>query len=471
MTAPHTTGPMLFLRACDAAGLSLAVTLVRPDGVTPPAVTASGTVGPPAPIWSHAGATVWRWDLHLPAGDAWYAVDDRRFPVETDFTGDISVAFVSCNGQEHGDLDRPPESRNALWAHLARRPAVHLLLHGGDQIYADEVTESHPHSRGWPDEIPAHLDPPERAALRAALSDAYFDRYATQWAQPGYAEAVARTPSLCMWDDHDICDGWGSLKSRALDSDVGRVLFDCARAAFLVFQFGCRPDERPAIVAKRDGPGMPWRIDLPGATVLAPDLRSSRRPDRVMDAENWDTVETMFQTLPPGRTLVVSSVPALGPRLSLVERMMKLTRRMERYEDDLRDQWQSYKHRDEWKRFLRLLLGAHESDGRDVTVLSGEIHLATRAEMRARAAMPVQQLVASGISHPAPPDGYAKALGTLARLGEAPLRGHKIRLRPLPGQRRIYTAQRNYLMLDRRGDAWSASWYLEDDGETAPIPL
>ena len=56
-------------------------------------------------------------------------------------------------------------------------------------------------------------------------------------------------------------------------------------------------------------------------------------------------------------------------------------------------------------------------------------------------------LVASGISHPPPPKAYAAGLGLLASLGEAPFPGRPIRLLPLPGQRRIYTSKRNFLIL------------------------
>src|SRR3546814_14954218 len=72
-----------------------------------------------------------------------------------------------------------------------------------------------------------------------------------------------------------------------------------------------------------------------------------------------------------GRVLLLSSVPALGPRLSWVEAVMSVTPRMEKYEDDLRDQWQSHAHREEWRRFLRLLIETHTRDTTPVTVLSG----------------------------------------------------------------------------------------------------
>lgn len=76
-----------------------------------------------------------------------------------------------------------------------------------------------------------------------------------------------------------------------------------------------------------------------------------------------------------------------------------------------------------------------------------------------------------GIAHPAPPPAYAFGLGLLAALGEDPLPGQPIRLHPLPGRPWLYSAERNYLMLERSGGDWSASWELEDSGRTLPLIL
>ncbi|CAM4010285.1 alkaline phosphatase D family protein [Palleronia rufa] len=464
------TGPMLFLRSASPQGVRVAATCLRPQGAPAPVIRTDRDHEARALV-TRAGATLWRADLDLPAGGARYSCDGTAYDVATDLGGDLTVAFVSCNGQEHGDLDRPPQDRNLMWSHLARRldaETVQLLIHGGDQIYADEVTRVHPLSRDWPNDVPDRLDADQARDLRAALDDAFFRRYATQWPQPGYENVVARVPSVCMWDDHDICDGWGSLRRRAQASDVARVLFDAAREAFLLFQFGCHPDERPGI-SLGSGRALSWRVDLPGLSVVAPDLRSTRTKRNVMDGDTWSGFLKGLERTEE-RVLLVSSVPALGPRLSLVERLMKLTRRMEDYEDDLRDQWQSYAHRTEWQRFLRALMAVHDRDGHAVTVLSGEIHLATRGTMDT-ATGPLHQLVASGISHPAPPKAMAIGLSLLSRLGESPIKGHRIRLRPLPGQPRPYAAERNYLMLRRRDGDWTAAWQLEESGETAPLAI
>ncbi|SFH03778.1 PhoD-like phosphatase [Palleronia marisminoris] len=468
-TAPPT-GPMLFLRAAGDWGVRVAVTAMRLEGAPPPAF-ATDTPHEAEALATRAGATLWRAEMTLPSGGATYTCDGVEHRVSTDVTGDVTLAFASCNGQENGDLDRPSADRNALWAHLGARlddEPVQVLLNGGDQIYADEVTKAHPLSEEWPNEVPDHLTGEQWRDLKATLDAEFFRRYATQWAQEGYAETVARIPSLCVWDDHDICDGWGSLRRKAQTSDVAKVLYAAAREAYLLFQFGCRPDERPEICIGR-GRALAWRVDLPGVTLMAPDLRSTRSKSQVMSEEAWADLSPALRGT-EAQTFLISSVPALGPRMSLVERAMKLTRHMEDYEDDLRDQWQSYAHRPEWRRFLTALMEVQDRPDHSLAVLSGEIHLAMRGTMRTETGA-LHQLVASGISHPAPPDGLATALSLLARLGEAPVKGHPIRLHPLPGKTRSYTAERNYLILRRRADRWSAAWHLEESGETAPLDL
>jgi hypothetical protein len=189
-----------------------------------------------------------------------------------------------------------------------------------------------------------------------------------------------------------------------------------------------------------------------------------------MGEEGWRAFDVATAQVHTGRVLLLSSVPALGPRLSWVEAVLSLLPNMHKYEDDLRDQWQSRAHRAEWRRFLERLAEVHRNPATPVTLLSGEIHLATRATFETAPA-PMHQLVASGISHPAPTVAYALALAVLARFGETPVTGKPIRLHPLPGKTSIYISQRNYLVLERRSGEWTACWELEIDGRTSPLRL
>jgi PhoD related phosphatase len=435
--------------------------------------TANGPIAPRI-LGSVAEYQILSFDVVLPAlAEAWYELEGVRYVVNTCFSGDLRIAYISCNGEEEGDLDRDSSERNAMWLRLCKQhedASFNLMLHGGDQLYADEVTKAHPLSEGWPKRVPDRLNDTQNNQLHAALERAFFDRYSTLYRHPEIAEMCARVPSLAMWDDHDICDGWGSMRDELLDTDVGKTLFHIARKNFLLFQAGAIEEYLPAIFPDRTGRSLTWRVDLPGATLLAPDLRSERRPQRVMGEGGWTILKQTFSEVSDRRLILLSSVPLLGPRLSIVEKLLSYTPWMEKYEDDLRDQWQSQAHREEWKEMLRALVKLQEAQNCDVTIVSGEIHLATRATMKT-ARDDIQQLVASGIAHPAPPRAYARVLGALARFGEAPLSSHPIRIMPLPGQPDLYTAERNYLVLERHMEQWTAAWELETSGRTSKLVI
>ncbi len=281
----------------------------------------------------------------------------------------------------------------------------------------------------------------------------------------------ARVPSLMQWDDHDICDGWGSLPRSRTYSPVGQSIFDVARDMALGFQHAARDGDLPARFADPKGLHLGWQVEAGGLRLLAPDLRSERTRRQIMGGGGWSMMEAARDSGFRGRTLVMSSVPLLGPRLSLLEGFMRLHPRMLRYEDDLRDQWQSRAHRDEWRRMLGLLCKMSASGASAITVVSGEIHLAARATMALGDGKVLHQLTASGISHRAPPQAWARVLGALSWLGDAPLEGRPIRMRKVPGQRGLFAAERNFLILSRRDDLWTTCWNLETSGMSGDLQI
>ncbi|MDB6180300.1 alkaline phosphatase D family protein [Paracoccus fistulariae] len=463
-------GPILYFRGYDDDGMRLAVMIVQSQDLPAPAQisTASAQVFP-ACIQTVSGLNFWRYDFVLAVEEGGYRLGDDWHAVVTDLSGDLRLGFVSCNGEENGDLDRESDERNVMWSRLARDHAeapFALLLQGGDQVYADEATKDHPLSEDWPEHAPDDPDPGALADLRRHLQDRFAERYMRVLSASACAGIFATVPTLCIWDDHDICDGWGSLPRELTESQVGQAVFSVARQMYLLFQHGGTEADIPDLFWDPTGQNLGWQYQLPGLTIFAPDLRSERGRNNVMGPAGWKAVEALQPK--DGHTIMVSSVPLLGPRLSLLESVMMAIPRMQHYEDDLRDQWQSHAHRAEWRRMLTEVLRLRDSG--PVTVVSGEIHLATRAEM-APSDLLVNQLVASGISHRAPPRAYARALGLFAGLGEAPLPGHPIRIKPLPGQKHRYIAERNFLTLQRRSGRWSAQWSLEDSGVTPALPL
>ncbi|MFD2814352.1 alkaline phosphatase D family protein [Paracoccus aerius] len=254
-----------------------------------------------------------------------YHLNGRDHAVVTRLDGDIRIAFVSCNGEENGDLDRESAERNLMWARLEadhRRAPFALLLQGGDQIYADEATHGHPLTQDWPDHVPEDPSPDDLDDLTLYLQRKFAERYMMVLAAEGCANLLASVPSLSVWDDHDICDGWGSLPESRTASAVGQALFRVARQMYLLFQHGATEADVPALFTDPTGSALGWRRDLPGATLFAPDLRSERHRHRIMGEAGWKAMDALQ---PMGdHVFMVSSVPLLGPRLSLLESAMMM---------------------------------------------------------------------------------------------------------------------------------------------------
>lgn len=462
-------GPMLHFRGHDDQGSHLAAVLICPAGDIPGPLTVADKDVAPQKLSELPDHVAWRYDFILAAHDTGYTLEGKHHPVASDMRGDMRMGFVSCNGEESGDLGRDDAERNAMWARLAdrhRAAPLSILLQGGDQIYADEATHGHPLSEDWPLSVPDAPDETALADLRDHLRRRFAERYILALGSAPCVTLMAQVPTLAIWDDHDICDGWGSLPDDRIGSAVGQTLFQVAREMCLIFQMGAVEADLPDLCLTPDGISLGWMRKLPGVTLVAPDLRSERTMQQVMGDAGWAGVAAA--TPDPGHVFVVSSVPLLGPRLSLIEGFVRWLPGIQKYEDDLRDQWQSHAHRDEWRRMLRETLRFHGSG--PVTVLSGEIHLATRGEMAVGDGK-IHQLVASGIAHRAPPKGFARGLGLLAGLGAAPFPDHPIRILPLPGHSQTYVGERNFLILERCADTWTAVWHLEDSGPTPPMDL
>ena len=468
MDFPKQIGPVLFSRGLSGSDHALtAIAFFREDAE--PLQVIAGKAGGVAPskVDTLCGYHAWRYDFELGAADQGYRFGDTFHPVQTDFSAGINIAYASCNGMEHGDFDRDPDERNVMWRRLLaehRRQPLHLLLHGGDQVYADIALESHPDLQAWREMPHREADRPEPTAeMESAALQTFFDIWCKVIAAPGTAELSAEVPSIMMWDDHDIVDGWGSRPAPFQEGPVGQMLFRVASRIFRLFQTGGLADLSASHFFAS--------YDFGNFGILVPDLRSERQQHRVMGPSGWKTLSNSLATAPPDQRLfVLSSVPAIGPRLSLVEGLFKFIPGMQKYEDDLRDQWQSHAHREEWARFLRALAERMEG-GAPVTVLSGEIHLAGRGEMTLRDGRILHQLIASGISHPPPPRGYARTLSAFATWGDAPVPDRPLAMRRIPDLDRIYIDQRNYLLIRRENNRWTATWDFEETGRTVPLSL
>ncbi|MGQ9371356.1 alkaline phosphatase D family protein [Azospirillum sp. ST 5-10] len=468
-------GPVLFFRGEQGARWRLAALFVLDGEAEPEDLVVDGVTlaVPPRHVAAWRGRHLWRFDFAVPrrADDSTVGygfADGERWQVAVPGCDapPPRIAFTSCNGAEHPrTLDRHGPPRNALWDDLARRheqAPFHLLLQGGDQLYADGVWRDCPTLAAWRRRPATRLAEPFSAAMAEEAMDHYLRLYLETWGQPEVAAVLARIPSVMMWDDHDIFDGWGSLPEAEQTAPVMRGVYLVARRAFALFQMAALPESLPECVWGADLGTFTQGFVLGDVGILVPDLRSERTGTRVLSPRSRRALPDWLDRFSGCRhLLLVSSVPLLFTGTAGVERAVAAIPGRTGYEDDLRDQWRSPAHAAEWRRVVEALSAFSLRTGCRVTALSGEVHLGAQAVLRGPAE--IRQLIASGIVHPPPSRLFAAILDRLARRRETPFDGAVLEMPPFAETGRRLIRARNWLALafDSRGRL-RAQWHAEE---------
>jgi len=220
-------GPILGFRGCGNDVWRASVLVVADDAQAPAlkwgrdaALAGANGADTTTQLFAHKKQKVWRHDFSVPQEATELTVHyevggagAHAFSVPA--KGEAPrIAYASCNGFSSLHAMKQVDVKNRLWSHMADRHALkpfHLLLMGGDQIYADEMWASKESLKGWLGRSrDRRISAKFSKQMQRDLEDFYFHQYVKKWSQDEPAAMFASIPSLMMWDDHDIFDGWGS---------------------------------------------------------------------------------------------------------------------------------------------------------------------------------------------------------------------------------------------------------------------
>lgn len=501
-------GPILGFRGCDDQTWSVSA-LVVVDSADRPKLTFTAddqpkqTVSAAETLAKFENQVVLRFDFVVPrpGNKSEGTVDYEVAGLKNTFycpgqTASLQMAYASCNGFSSPSAVKSVPSGNSpldRWLDLLKKHKrdtergggqhLHLLLMGGDQIYGDSVFSVVPILQGW-----QHLSESEQRKykpqpeLKDEIDEHYFrDIYCKRWAAEPVAKAMASIPSLMMWDDHDIFDGWGSYDKKWLEADVPRMIFEVADKWFRVFQ---RRSPANGPVPAGDWPGTKvgysWFYRIDNVGILAPDLRSERSMDQILSPKTWEDVYGFLNSLETSddkrlkHLLVLSSIPVVYPSFNFAESFFGWIPGHQDLEDDMRDHWRSLPHLGERRRLIRQLLDLSTRCRTRVTILSGDVHVpamgvvqSSRPEHVGDAAT-ITQLISTGIMHPSGGALLTWALDRLLGDFENEIdRGIVERMLELPDTGRRLLPNRNWLALEFDGGGgeknqklW-ARWWLE----------
>ncbi len=485
-------GPVLKFRGYDAASnqwrLSALVVSKQPPGDLQ---CGAQRVQPEALRGGPDGMTAYRYLFAA-------SLEDRERALDYDIGGQryrVAVparnlaprmAYGSCNGFSSPKAMNSVKNkdRNKLWQMMAARHGgspYHLLLLGGDQVYADSMWESTRHMKAWHELGWAVANAaPATPEIQAELRDFYFRLYVARWSQPMVREMLAVIPTIMMWDDHDIIDGWGSYPRERQQCPVFQALKDAAAEAFKTFQQHLAPTEPTSAIAPANG--FTFGHVIANTAILAIDMRFERTEKQVLSEAHWNLVYGWLNGIAPEghgieHLVLMSSIPVVYPDFDLIERILGFWPGQQELEDDLRDHWNSRPHKGERVRLIHRLLTYAKDKNIRPTILSGDVHVAALGLIESdrdnggSGESVINQFISSGIVHPAPPGLMLFALRHLFDNSYEIDRGIIARMTEFPGTQHRFIGQRNFLSLEpdpvpKKARIW-ANWIVE--GEEDPF--
>lgn len=558
MTSKFTIviGPVLSYRGSDGQAWKVSALVGFKDREEAPAFHVGGQPCPaPTLLLRHGGHRYYRYDLTCPIEErerrVTYGIAEAELSWQFTVPGlgyAPRMAYVSCNGFSDPavirNLSRPADAvwqdllashdralrhsgylldKEQLWhesrIHDKKLQRFHLLLMGGDQIYFDAIWEELAELNRWVRlSRQDQLKYPVSDDLRKQIDDYYLSRYAERWLPASRgpwnsrktgddaADAMARIPTVMMWDDHDIFDGWGSFTCEMQHCEVFQAMFASARKAFWIFQLQHHPKALPELksvsrrnLSSRDPqfqeiqwtnelkgdklalpllenqPGFTYGLNIGPLSILVADLRTERSRTQILGSSSWQAIKTWLGTHAPDEAvahpgtrcqhlLVMSSVPVVHPKLSAAEGFFDLFDRWtddkitDGNSDDLRDHWSHDDHEGERKRLIETLFDASDARKMRVSLLSGDVHVAAWGTIYRKdgtptnAHAPAYQLTSSAIVHPSLSKPVERVfLGILNMAAAKPQVldvQHQVEMLVFPGYNRYVMPSRNWLAVE-----------------------
>lgn len=313
---------------------------------------------------------------------------------EADAPDRFAIAIASCHQPfaDDGSIAEKTLRPLAGLAQLFERHRVRALMLLGDQMYNDlpagqSLFDDLAFRRVAPAKRRRVLDC-TREEVRALLQH----RYRAFWKVEPFARLQASFPTVCMLDDHELVDNFGSDPEHA--TQAWAAFREGALDAFHDYQ-GLRAHDRPRPAA------FPTRFAWGPLAGLVLDLRSQRVCDadriRPMGEDQWALLDRfLLEELARPVLMLGLTVPLLHVPEWMVTRAAKLAPRG----SGVHERWSHPAARASRDRLVHRLL-AHRRAAPDqrVILVSGDVHVGTVCEVTFDGEHPMLQVVSSALSN------------------------------------------------------------------------
>ena len=393
----------------------------------------------------------YRYSIKIPLMDqeqmVKYSLDGKfksnyRFFIPSRSRNFNTVAY-SCNG-----FSLSVDTKNfngSLWFDILKKHSnIHynVMLGGGDQIYSDSIKIYCSRVKDWLEtkqpitKYATKVTPEFRKEMENFYLKEYLEWYGfgywrgstddSKTTQRCFPLAMATIPSINIWDDHDIIDGFGSYSSTFMKTDVFSSIGKAAYKYYMLFQHHVSNDhtvDKEAytksshwILGNALGPYIGEKSHSvmtrlgPSMALLGIDCRTERKLKEIVSSETYDKIfNNLKKEVERGKLdhlLVMLGVPIAYPRLVWLEwlfssRLLVPLKYLSKKGiiarglvnefngdvellDDLNDHWCAGHHKKERNYLITKLQDFGAKYGIRITILSGDVHLASVGRFRSK---------------------------------------------------------------------------------------
>lgn len=175
------------------------------------------------------------------------------------------------------------------------------------------------------------------------LENSVLRHYIRVFGDGPMSAALRNIPTVMMWDDHDINDGWGSYSPKLQKSPIFQQWYAATRKFFMLFQQHAAPDSTAAqlrdlgFLAATSSSAVPLSQLVPmgsSALMLILDMRSERTLKQMMSPAHLEILQEQVEARIAARftgnedikhLLVMTGVPFIYPSF-LVDRVPAFVR-------------------------------------------------------------------------------------------------------------------------------------------------
>lgn len=337
-----------------------------------------------------------------------YFVNYRKYDFFVPSKNDqINILYTSCNDKYQKNVWDTIQSQHAS------KP-YHLAIGGGDQIYMDAVWKL-PCLAKWKGmRTSKKLSAKVSDSMVSEITAFYKQKYEEKWfSSPEYVDVLPQIPSINMWDDHEIIDGYGSYPDNVQRCDIMCFLYKVARDSFCIYQRHECPDELNLNLTNF--------FEINNSLIANIDTRTERSFKSILSYHTHEcilneinnskaqTVVILLSTAVAFYDLnklskissflpnihipqIVNNVPGLSSLYNVFG--------LPKYNDDIRDGWCDASNAKETDAFMHKLLQIQKS-GKNVVILVGDVHIGGDAYLE-KDNIRINQYISSGVGSMVP---------------------------------------------------------------------